>query len=73
MRSGAPIDGGAPLRRGEHLRSIEAAPPSALHRGRVKEPLKTGVRVIDLFMPICAGQRIGVFAGSGVGKSTFSA
>ncbi len=37
---------------------------------RVKEPLKTGVRVIDLFMPICAGQRIGVFAGSGVGKST---
>jgi flagellum-specific ATP synthase len=67
---GRPIDGGGPLRRGEHLRSIEAAPPSALNRSRVKQPLKTGVRVIDLFMPICAGQRIGVFAGSGVGKST---
>jgi flagellum-specific ATP synthase len=67
---GRAIDGSGPLRRGEHLRSIEAAPPSALHRSRVKEPLKTGVRVIDLFMPICAGQRIGVFAGSGVGKST---
>jgi len=39
-------------------------------RARVKKPLRTGVRVIDLFMPICEGQRIGIFAGSGVGKST---
>ncbi|MGO9133190.1 MAG: flagellar protein export ATPase FliI [Methylovirgula sp.] len=65
-----PIDAKGPLRRGEHARPIEAQPPAALKRARVKTPVKTGVRVIDLFMPICAGQRIGIFAGSGVGKST---
>ncbi|MHB8883527.1 MAG: flagellar protein export ATPase FliI [Methylovirgula sp.] len=67
---GRPIDTEGPLRRGEHAVPIEAAPPAALRRARVKTPVKTGVRMIDLFMPICAGQRIGVFAGSGVGKST---
>jgi flagellum-specific ATP synthase len=67
---GRPIDGQGALRRGEHIRSIESTPPLALNRARVKTPLRTGVRVIDLFMPLCAGQRIGVFAGSGVGKST---
>ena len=67
---GRPIDAEGPLRRGEHAVPIEAPPPPALRRARVKTPVKTGVRVIDLFMPICAGQRIGVFAGSGVGKST---
>ncbi len=67
---GRPIDARGPLRRGEHALPIEAQPPAALRRARVKAPVKTGVRVIDLFMPICAGQRIGVFAGSGVGKST---
>ena len=41
-----------------------------MSRQRVRAPLKTGVRVIDLFTPLCAGQRIGIFAGSGVGKST---
>jgi flagellum-specific ATP synthase len=39
-------------------------------RSRVKEPLRTGVKAMDLFTPICKGQRIGIFAGSGVGKST---
>jgi flagellum-specific ATP synthase len=67
---GRPIDGGAPLSRGETPVALDAAPPSALRRARVKSPLKTGVRVVDLFTPICAGQRIGIFAGSGVGKST---
>ena len=67
---GRPIDGQGTLLRGEHARSIELPPPLALNRTRVKTPLRTGVRAIDLFMPLCAGQRIGVFAGSGVGKST---
>src|SRR5664279_4733604 len=42
-------------------------------RERITRPLKTGVRVIDLFTPLCRGQRVGVFAGSGVGKSTLLA
>ena len=41
-----------------------------MRRQRVRKPMKTGIRVIDLFTPLCAGQRIGIFAGSGVGKST---
>jgi flagellum-specific ATP synthase len=36
----------------------------------VRQPLRTGVRVVDLFTPLCQGQRVGIFAGSGVGKST---
>jgi flagellum-specific ATP synthase len=44
-----------------------------MKRARVHKPLRTGVRVIDLFAPICAGQRVGIFAGSGVGKSTLLA
>lgn len=68
-----PIDGGAPLERGGVEMPIDAVPPPALGRGRVNRPLKTGVRVIDLFTPLCSGQRIGVFAGSGVGKSTLLA
>ena len=40
---------------------------------RVKKPIKTGIRVIDFFTPLCAGQRIGIFAGSGVGKSSLLA
>ena len=67
---GAPIDEAGPLEIGPLRMSIHAEPPPALERGRVKEPLKSGVRVIDIFAPICHGQRIGIFAGSGVGKST---
>ncbi len=70
---GRPIDSAGPLPRGEHMVSVESAPPPAMSRTRVKRPLRTGVRVIDLFTPICAGQRIGIFAGSGVGKSTLLA
>jgi flagellum-specific ATP synthase len=39
-------------------------------RQRVDAPLRTGIRVVDVFAPICRGQRLGIFAGSGVGKST---
>ena len=67
---GEPIDGAGPLRHGPDLYAADAEPPPALSRGRVKKPLKSGVRLIDIFTPICAGQRIGIFAGSGVGKST---
>ncbi len=42
----------------------------AMHRERVNDGLKTGIRAIDIFMPMCYGQRLGIFAGSGVGKST---
>ncbi|MCB8823475.1 flagellar protein export ATPase FliI [Microvirga rosea] len=67
---GDPIDGGGPLLSGDCVMPIDAEPPPAMIRSRVNKPLKTSVRAIDLFTPICAGQRIGIFAGSGVGKST---
>ncbi len=70
---GVPIDGAGPLRQGDRCAEIDAAAPAAMRRARIVRPLRTGIRVIDLFTPICAGQRIGVFAGSGVGKSTLLA
>jgi flagellum-specific ATP synthase len=65
-----PIDDGGPLQVGERAMSTDAGPPPAMSRARVRTPLRTGVRVLDLFTPLCIGQRIGVFAGSGVGKTT---
>lgn len=50
--------------------SLEAMPPDPLKRRRIKEILPTGVRAIDGFLTCGEGQRIGIFAGSGVGKST---
>jgi flagellum-specific ATP synthase len=70
---GLPVDAQGPLNLGERAMEIDAPPPAAMRRARVRVPLKTGVRVIDLFTPLCAGQRIGIFAGSGVGKSTLLA
>ncbi|MGT2502090.1 flagellar protein export ATPase FliI [Bradyrhizobium guangxiense] len=70
---GVPLDGLGPLTPGPQTVSAEAEAPSAMKRARVHKPLRTGVRVIDLFAPICAGQRVGIFAGSGVGKSTLLA
>ncbi|WP_025034290.1 flagellar protein export ATPase FliI [Bradyrhizobium sp. DOA9] len=70
---GAPLDGLGPLTHGSQAVSAETEAPSAMKRARVHKPLRTGVRVIDLFAPICAGQRVGIFAGSGVGKSTLLA
>lgn len=67
---GIPVDGQGPLARGDRIVTSNAEPPSAIDRQRVKTPVQTGVRVIDLFTPLCAGQRIGIFAGSGIGKST---
>ena len=70
---GAPLDGRGPLTPGSRAVSAETEAPPAMRRARVHKPLRTGVRVIDLFAPICAGQRVGIFAGSGVGKSTLLA
>jgi len=47
-----------------------AAPPHPLRRQRIREAMPTGVRTIDAFIPVGRGQRLGLFAGSGVGKST---
>ena len=70
---GRGIDGGPPLVDGDPRHASNAIPPSALARKRVDTGFLTGVRVIDIFTPICFGQRLGIFAGSGVGKSTLLA
>jgi flagellum-specific ATP synthase len=70
---GRPVDGLGPLAEGSDSVPLDADPPAAMTRARVKTPLPTGVRAVDLFTPLCAGQRIGIFAGSGVGKSTLLA
>jgi len=66
---GRPIDGLGPLPGGADPRPIKAMPPPAAARARVGERVETGVRALDLFAPLCRGQRLGLFAGSGVGKS----
>ncbi len=70
---GRPIDTNEPLQQGERVMPLDAEAPPAMRRARVKRPIKSGIRVIDFFSPLCAGQRIGVFAGSGVGKSSLLA
>jgi FliI/YscN family ATPase len=66
---GQPIDGGPKLELTERM-PLAAEPPNPLHRQVISEPLETGVRVIDGLLTIGRGQRIGIFSGSGVGKST---
>ena len=68
-----PIDGKGALARGDISRFVDASPPKAMERSQVGGAVPTGVRVIDAFTPLCSGQRIGVFAGSGVGKSNLLA
>jgi ATP synthase in type III secretion protein N len=65
---GQPLDGGPELE-GER-REVMADAPNALSRPRVQQRLTTGVRVLDAFVALAEGQRIGLFAGSGVGKSS---
>ncbi len=66
---GRPIDGREPPR-GLKLVPVDRAPPPALGRRPVDSAVATGVRVIDGLMTLGVGQRVGLFAGSGVGKST---
>ncbi|TCL75606.1 flagellar protein export ATPase FliI [Rhizobium sp. BK251] len=67
---GEPIDGLGPIPNGSIRRSISNSAPPSMTRRRVETGFRTGVRAIDLFSPLCLGQRLGIFAGSGVGKST---
>ncbi len=67
---GDPIDGRGPLVKGRVKRSISNTAPPSMTRSRVEKGFMTGVRAVDIFSPLCLGQRLGVFAGSGVGKST---
>ncbi len=65
---GNPIDNKTPLKLREK-RSVYAQPPNPLTRQRILEPLQLGVRAIDGLLTCGKGQRTGIFAGSGVGKS----
>ncbi|MEM1093903.1 MAG: FliI/YscN family ATPase [Bacteroidota bacterium] len=67
--NGQPIDGKGPLNF-THEQPVHADPPPPLDRQVISEPLPTGIRVMDAFLMMGHGQRVGIFAGSGVGKST---
>lgn len=67
--SGNPLDGLPPVR-AEEFRPLDATPPSPLDRQRIDLALSTGVRAFDGLITLGKGQRVGLFAGSGVGKST---
>ncbi len=66
---GDPIDGKGPLPRGHVTMPLRQKPPAAHARTRVGEAMDLGVRAINTFITLCQGQRMGIFAGSGVGKS----
>lgn len=66
---GDPVDGAGPLPQGMAARPVRAAPPPAHGRARVGARMDMGVRALNIFAAVCRGQRLGIFAGSGVGKS----
>lgn len=67
--AGNPIDGAGPVRCVHHV-PLRGAPINPLERAPIKEPLDVGVRTINALLTLGKGQRLGLFAGSGVGKST---
>ncbi|WP_407925492.1 FliI/YscN family ATPase [Geminicoccus flavidas] len=67
---GMPLDGGGPLEQGPVAYPLQARAEAALARRPIGRRLDLGVRAMNLFTPCCEGQRLGIFAGSGVGKST---
>jgi flagellum-specific ATP synthase len=66
---GRPLDAGPPIE-AESAYELYQPPPSPLAREHITEPLITGIRAIDSLLPCGKGQRVGIFGGSGVGKST---
>lgn len=66
---GRALDGGAAIEGGPTV-PMMSLPPNPLHRRRITEPLATGVRAIDGLLTVGRGQRVGIFAAAGVGKST---
>lgn len=65
---GRPLDGN-PLHAGPRIMPMWQTPPPAAQRGALGAPLATGLNVLDTLLPVVRGQRVGLFAGSGVGKS----
>ena len=70
---GNAMDDKGPLPQGPQSYPLKAAPPPATRRARVGGKLDMGVRAMNAFTTLCKGQRMGIFAGSGVGKSTLMA
>jgi len=70
---GNPMDGKGALPQGTKPYPLKAPPPLATRRARIGGKLDMGVRAMNAFTTLCAGQRMGIFAGSGVGKSTLLA
>ena len=67
--TGRPVDGKGPLDYDVRV-PVDAEAPSAMERARIDTPVATGVRVLDTLATLGRGQRMGLFAGSGVGKSS---
>ena len=66
---GHPLDGAGPIG-ARHVAKLTGQPPHPLKRQRILQPFVTSIKAIDTFVPCGRGQRMGIFAGSGVGKST---
>jgi flagellum-specific ATP synthase len=68
--SGQPLDFKGSLPQGKRAMKLRGKAPDAFGRRLMGARLETGIRLLDVFVPVCQGQRLGIFAASGVGKST---